>query len=158
MRQDIYKEFEIVLHSVLTNLYPAISKMLEESGVFPSLEELREAMQRSMRRSAPKARPEPTQNYQELEAPVREAAMAADGISMAPRASYNPFVKKEGGTAEVYKAARELLNLGRRARACRAHRNRSSSRRRMLRRISATTPETSCRRFRRSNPNSAMRR
>ena len=67
VRQDIYKEFEIVLHSVLANLYPAISKMLEESGVFPSLEDLREAMQRSMRRSAPKARPEPTQNYQELE-------------------------------------------------------------------------------------------
>ena len=76
---------------VLANLYPAISKMLEESGVFPSLEELREVMQRSMRRSAPKARPEPTQNYQELEGPVREAAMAADGISMAPRTSYNPF-------------------------------------------------------------------
>ena len=116
VRQDIYKEFEIVLHSVLTNLYPAIGKMLEESGVFPSLEELREAMQRSMRRSAPKPRPEPTQNYQELEAPVREAAMAADGISMAPRASYNPFAPREGGTAEVYKAARELLNLGRRTR------------------------------------------
>ncbi len=117
VRQDIYKEFEIVLHTVLANLYPAISKMLEESGVFPSLEELREAMQRSMRRGAPKPRPEPTQNYQELEGPVREAAMAADGISTAPRTSYNPFAPiREGGTAEVYKAARELLNLGRRAR------------------------------------------
>ena len=117
VRQDIYKEFEVVLHSVLANLYPAITKMLEESGVFPSLEELREAMQRSVRRGAPKARPEPTQNYQELEGSVREAAMAADGISTAPRTSYNPFApSKEGGTAEVYKAARELLNLGRRAR------------------------------------------
>jgi diguanylate cyclase (GGDEF)-like protein len=116
VRQDIYKEFESVLHQVLANMYPAISEMLEESGVFPSLEEVREAMQRSLRRSAPKARPEPTQNYQELEAPVREAAMAADGISVAPRSNYNPFSQKEGGTAEVYKAARELLNLGRRAR------------------------------------------
>jgi len=117
VRQDIYKEFEVVLHTVLANLYPAITKMLEESGVFPSLEELREAMQRSMRRGAAKPRPEPTQNYQELEGPVREAAMAADGISTAPRSSYNPFApSKEGGTAEVYKAARELLNLGRRAR------------------------------------------
>jgi diguanylate cyclase (GGDEF)-like protein len=117
VRQDIYKEFEVVLHTVLANLYPAITKMLEESGVFPSLEELREAMQRSVRRGVPKARPEPTQNYQELEGSVREAAMAADGISTAPRTSYNPFApSKEGGTAEVYKAARELLNLGRRAR------------------------------------------
>ena len=116
VRQDIYKEFEIVLHSVLSNLYPAITKMLEETGVFPSLEELREALQRSSRRNAAKARPEPSQNYQELEAPVREAAMAADGISVAPGASFNPFAQKEGGTAEVYKAARELLNLGRRAR------------------------------------------
>ena len=117
VRQDIYKEFETVLHTVLANMYPAVSKMLEESGAFPSLEELREAMQRTMRRGAAKARPEPTQNYQELEGPVREAAMAADGISTAPRTSYNPFApNKEGGTAEVYKAARELLNLGRRAR------------------------------------------
>ena len=117
VRQDIYKEFEIVLHQVLASLYPAISKMLEESGVFPSLEEMRDAMQRSMRRGAEKAQPEPTQNYQELEGAVREAAMAADGISTAPRTSYNPFApNKEGGTAEVYKAARELLNLGRRAR------------------------------------------
>jgi diguanylate cyclase (GGDEF)-like protein len=116
VRQDIFKEFEVVLHSVLVNLYPAISKLLEESGVFPSLEELRAAMQRSMRRAAPKPRPEPQQNYQELEGPVREAAMAADGISMAPRATFNPFTVREGGTAEVYKAARELLNLGRRAR------------------------------------------
>jgi hypothetical protein len=46
VRQDIYKEFEIVLHQVLASLYPAISKMLEESGVFPSLEEMRDAMQR----------------------------------------------------------------------------------------------------------------
>ncbi len=117
VRQDIYKEFETVLHTVLANMYPAVSKMLEESGAFPSLEELREAMQRTMRRGSARARPEPTQNYQELEGPVREAAMAADGISTAPRTSYNPFApNKEGGTAEVYKAARELLNLGRRAR------------------------------------------
>src|ERR1700750_2794204 len=65
VRQDIYREFEAVLHQVLANMYPAITKMLEESGVFPSLEEVREAMQRSLRRGAAKARPEPTQNYQE---------------------------------------------------------------------------------------------
>ena len=96
VRQDIYKEFEVVLHSVLANLYPAITKMLEESGVFPSLEELREAMQRSVRRGAPKARPEPTQNYQELEGPVREAAMAADGISTAPRTLVQPVCAEQG--------------------------------------------------------------
>ncbi len=116
VRQDIYKEFEVVMHGVLVNLYPAIIKMLEDSSVFPSSEELREAMARSMRRSLPKPRPVPQQNYQELEGPVREAAMAADGISMAPRANFNPYEQREGGTAEVYKAARELLNLGRRAR------------------------------------------
>jgi diguanylate cyclase (GGDEF)-like protein len=116
VRQDIYKEFEITLHAALAGLYPAIAKMLEDSRLFPSLDELREGMKRSARRAAPKPRPAPSQNYQELEAPVREAAMAADGISLAPRASYNPFVNRERGTAEVYKAARELLNLGRRAR------------------------------------------
>jgi diguanylate cyclase (GGDEF)-like protein len=116
VRQDIFKEFEIVLHGVLVNFYPAVGKMLEETGVFPSLEELREAMARSMRRTAPPPRPPPAQNYQELDAPVREAAMAADGISMAPRAAQNPFAPRTTGTAEVYKAARELLSLGRRAR------------------------------------------
>ena len=51
VRQDIYKEFESRSAPVLANSYPAISKMLEESGVFPSLEEMREAMQRSQRRA-----------------------------------------------------------------------------------------------------------
>jgi diguanylate cyclase (GGDEF)-like protein len=117
VRQDIFREFEVVLHGVLVNFYPAVGKMLEETGVFPSLEELREAMARSMRRSAaPTVRPPPQQNYQELDAPVREAAMAADGISLAPRPAQNPFAPRASGSAEVYKAARELLNLGRRAR------------------------------------------
>ncbi len=76
VRQDIYKEFEIVLHSVLANLYPAISKMLEESGVFPSLEELREAMQRSMRRGAPKV---PPGTVAELSGTRRPGSRSGDG-------------------------------------------------------------------------------
>jgi len=118
VKQDFYRQFEASLAPILGNLYQATAKMLEESRVFPSVEEIRSAMARSLRRptTPPRAQPE---TYQNMEASVREAAMAADGISMSPRSTYNPFAAPSGGTAEVYKAARELLNLGRRARRAR---------------------------------------
>jgi diguanylate cyclase (GGDEF)-like protein len=115
VKQDIYKEFEQSLHGALDSLYPAVNKLLDDSKVFPTVEELRSVS--VVRRPAPRPRqPDRTQNYQELEAPIREAAMAADQIPVAPDAHYNPFASRRQGTAEVYKAARELLSLGRRTR------------------------------------------
>jgi diguanylate cyclase (GGDEF)-like protein len=118
VKQDIYKEFEGVLTPLLGNLYQAIGKLLEESGVFPSVEEIRNAMARSLRRPAPPPRARP-EAYQSMEASVREAAMAADGIPMAPGPGYNPFEPQGGGSGEVVKAAREMLSLGRRVRRAR---------------------------------------
>ncbi|NJN52256.1 MAG: DUF1631 domain-containing protein [Gammaproteobacteria bacterium] len=54
-----------------------------------------------------------------MEASVRDAAMAADGVAVSPNVTHNPFSTKNGGSAEVYKAARELLQLGRKARQTR---------------------------------------
>ena len=118
IRQEAYQEFQAVLIPILTNLYSALLKMFEDSGVFPSLEELRTAMSKmSVRKPpAPAGGGGEVADYQDLEPAVREAAMAADGIQTAPGATANPFVARSGGTAEVYKAARELLSMGRRAR------------------------------------------
>ncbi len=118
VKQDIYREFEAVMTPLLSNVYQAVAKMLEDSRVFPSVEELRAAMARSLRRPAPPPRAQPAA-YKDMERSVRDAAMAADGVAVSPNITHNPFAAQSGGTAEVYKAARELLQLGRRARESR---------------------------------------
>ncbi len=130
VKQEVFSEFQNVLIPVLESLYTALSTMLDETGVFPSVEELRTAQQRAEQPAAvqqPQAEAqEPTEppdvqdpeNYQEMDSAVREAAMAVDGVSQ-PRAmaGHDPFSPSvRGGTAEVYKAARELLSLGRQTR------------------------------------------
>ena len=130
VKQEVFAEFQNVLIPVLESLYTALSTMLDETGVFPSVEELRAAQQRAEQPSPvqqPQAEAEePTEppdvqdpeNYQEMDSAVREAAMAVDGVSQ-PRAvaGHDPFSPSvRGGTAEVYKAARELLSLGRQTR------------------------------------------
>jgi len=130
VKQDVFTEFQNVLIPVLESLYSALTTMLAETGVFPSVEELRTAQQRAEQAPSPESQPllpdeslePPTvqdpENYQEMDSAVREAAMAVDGVSQ-PRAmaGHDPFAPSvRGGTAEVYKAARELLSLGRQTR------------------------------------------
>jgi len=122
VKQDVFMEFQNALIPVLENLYSALSTMLDDTGVFPSVEELRSAQLRAEEPVPPKpVEPPPIQdpeNYQEMDSAVREAAMAVDGVATArPMAGHDPFAPSaRGGTAEVYKAARELLSLGRQTR------------------------------------------
>jgi len=117
VKQDVYHCFESALTPVLGNLYAALMKVLEESNVFPSVEELRESLQRaSVRRTPSGVRVEP-EAYQEMDTAVREAAMAAEGVSGASRrVNYNPFAARSTGASTVYGAARNLLSLDRRTR------------------------------------------
>lgn len=123
VKSEVFTEFQNTLIPVLESLYSALTTMLDETGVFPSVEELRSAQLRSSQPAKPRAAAEPPpvqdpENYQEMDSAVREAAMAVDGVS-SPRAmaGHDPFAPSvRGGTAEVYKAARELLSLGRQTR------------------------------------------
>ncbi|MEJ2086899.1 MAG: DUF1631 family protein, partial [Gammaproteobacteria bacterium] len=117
VKQDVYRCFEHALMPMLGNLYSALAQMLEESGVFPSVEELRESLQRfSVRRTPSGVRMEP-EAYQEMDTAVREATMAAEGISPAsPRVDHNPFAAPAAGTRDLYNTARNLLSVDRRSR------------------------------------------
>jgi len=117
VKQDIYHCFENALIPVLGNLYAALAKLLEDSNVFPSLEELRSSLQRSsVRRTPSGVRVEP-EVYQEMDAAVREATMAAEGVGTASRkVDFNPFVPRAGGSRDMYGTARNLLNLERQTR------------------------------------------
>jgi len=118
VKQDIYHCFENALIPVLGNLYAALAKLLEDSKVFPSVEELRESLQRaSIRRTPSGVRVEP-EAYQDMDYAVREATMAADGISTsASRVDHNPFVPQASGSSNMYGAARNLLGLERQTRS-----------------------------------------
>jgi diguanylate cyclase (GGDEF)-like protein len=116
VKQDVYRIFEQSLAPVLETLYDAVTKMLEDSGVFPSLDEMRTAMRGAELQRRRVFQTPAENNYQELQGAMRDAAMAADGINVAPKVQQNPFVQQEAGSAEVYSAARELLSLGRKAR------------------------------------------
>ncbi len=117
VKQDIYRCFESALMPMLGNLYAALAQMLEESGAFPSVEELRDSLQRmSVPRTPSGVRVEP-EAYQEMDTAVREATMAADGISTAaPRVDHNPFVAPAARGRDVYNTARSLLTVDRRSR------------------------------------------
>ena len=115
VQQDVYRCFEQSLTPVLANIYAALNQLLEESGAFPSLENLRESLQRGLiRRSASGVKVEP-EVYQEMDTAVREAAMAADGVANT-RVDFNPFVEPSGGR-QAYSAARNILDLNRRTAA-----------------------------------------
>ncbi len=116
VKQDIYRCFESALMPMLGNLYAALAQLLEESGAFPSVEELRESLQRmSVPRTPSGVRVEP-EAYQEMDTAVREATMAAEGIrASAPRVDHNPFVQPHGRGRDVYSTARSLLSVDRRS-------------------------------------------
>lgn len=113
VKQDVYKLFEDVLVPILGNIYGALSTVLEESRVFPSVEELRNNLaQRSIVRNRSGVRVDP-EAYQEMDAAVREVAMAADGVAAA-RVDQDPF--NIPPPRQAYDAARSILGLGRRTR------------------------------------------
>lgn len=115
VKQDIYRCFENALMPMLGNLYAAMAKLLEDSNVFPSVEELRASLQRSsVRRTHSGVRVEPD-SYQEMDTAVREATMAAEGLGP-PRVDHNPFLEPVGGTHGLYSTARNILSLDRRTR------------------------------------------
>jgi diguanylate cyclase (GGDEF)-like protein len=118
VKQDIYRCFESALVPMLGNLYAALAQMLDESGAFPSVEELRDSLHRmSVPRTSSGVRVEP-EAYQEMDTAVREATMAADGISTAaPRVDHNPFVQPVARSRDVFSTARSLLTVDRRSRA-----------------------------------------
>lgn len=122
VKQDIYGCFESALVPMLGNLYSALGKILSDSKVFPSVEELRDTLQRgSIRRTHSGVRMEP-EAYQEMDAAVREAAMAADGIGpTATRVGHNPFLQPIGGTQGLYSTARNILSLERRTKELLGH-------------------------------------
>ncbi|MBV1905132.1 MAG: DUF1631 family protein, partial [Pseudomonadales bacterium] len=109
VRHELYTLYEGLLLNELPGFYDNVLEFLLNTGVFPSLEEVRTAVARSKmgKGASPSARPGA---YQDLAAGVREASMAADGISTT--GTRNPYEPKAGNEA-VYKAARELLSLGR---------------------------------------------
>jgi len=116
VKQDIYQCFEAALLPMLSNLYSALGKLLEDSGAFPSVEELREQLHRaSIRRTPAGVRVEP-ENYQDMDTSVREATMAADGLLAPPRVDHNPFAPRATGGSQVYQTARSILDVNRRTR------------------------------------------
>ncbi len=117
VKQDVYRCFESALMPMLGNLYAALAQVLEESGAFPSVEELRDSLQRlTTPRTASGVRVEP-EAYQEMDTAVREATMAAEGISpAAPRVDHNPFLQPAQARRDVYSTARSLLSVDRRSR------------------------------------------
>lgn len=116
VRHDLYRCFESALVPVLVPLYEALVKVLSDSGVFPSIDEVRRKLAESaVRRNASGVRVDP-QAYEQMDASVRKAAMAADGVG-ASRADYNPFEEPAGSGRRVYTTARNLIGLERSARA-----------------------------------------
>ena len=117
VKEDVYRCFERVMLEFLGMFYQRLGEALEETGVFPSVDELRASLQhRAVRRTRSGVRVEP-QAYQEMDVAVREAAMAADGVApAAARVDYNPFLETLGGAQGLYSAARNILGLNRRTR------------------------------------------
>ncbi|MEM1432465.1 MAG: DUF1631 family protein [Pseudomonadota bacterium] len=114
VRDDLYDCFSETLYKSLGNLYAALNQLLEDSRAFPPLDELRDNLARGrIRRTASGVKVD-SAAYAKMDAPTREAAMAADGVG-SQRVDYNPFVEAAGGD-QVYGTARSLLNVGRTAR------------------------------------------
>ena len=117
VRYELYKVFEGVVLQLLPEFYTALLDYLTDTGIFPSLEEVHVAVARSRMGKGASLHARPGE-YESMETSVREAAMAADGIPTAR--AHNPF-ETPAGNADVYKAARELLSLGRTARKRQGH-------------------------------------
>ncbi|MEM7098101.1 MAG: DUF1631 family protein [Pseudomonadota bacterium] len=112
IRKEIFVLFEEALHGILPNLYSAMAKLFDDSGLFGPIEELREGLlPKYTVRNRAGIRVSPAV-YQDMDHNVREAAMAADGVGPA-RVDDNPFVRSGGSGSPAYAAARSILNVNR---------------------------------------------
>ena len=116
LRQDIRKEiyglFEQEFHAIAQNLYLALGKLFEDSGLFPSLEELRDSLiPKYTVRNRAGVNVAPAE-YQDMDHALREVTMAADGLG-GGRVDENPFVSAGGAGAPAYQAAKSILGLNR---------------------------------------------
>ncbi|MEQ8991293.1 MAG: DUF1631 family protein [Pseudomonadales bacterium] len=120
VRKDVFRYFEQTLMPMLSGLFSSLAELFEGNDAFPSANEIRESLARqAIRRSPSGVRVEP-EAYQNMDAAVREAAMAADGFGgSVTRHDYNPFQPQVSRPAQAYSTARSLLNLNRRTRSLR---------------------------------------
>ncbi|MFK7914811.1 MAG: DUF1631 family protein [Pseudomonadales bacterium] len=114
VREDVFTAFSDVLIKSLGNLYTALNQVLEESGSFPSLEQLRENLTRGQIRRTTSGVKVDTAAYEQMDGAVREAAMAADGV-VSSRVDFNPFESVQG-PSRAYSTARNMLGINRQAR------------------------------------------
>ncbi|MGI9325049.1 MAG: DUF1631 family protein [Pseudomonadales bacterium] len=114
VREDVFDCFSMVMQKALGNLYSALNQVLEESGAFPSLEQLRDNLTRGqIRRTTSGVKVDPAA-YEQMDGAVREAAMAADGV-LTSRVDFNPFAEP-AGHPRAYSTARNMLGINRQAR------------------------------------------
>ena len=115
LRKEVFGLFEVELHKVLANLYAALSKLFEDSGLFPALDDLRQALQPKYtirNRAGVSVTPS---DYQDMDQAMRDVAMAADGVGGgANEGMHNPFVSVGGSGGPAYQAAKSILDLNRR--------------------------------------------
>ncbi|MEM7220978.1 MAG: DUF1631 family protein [Pseudomonadota bacterium] len=116
VREDLFAVFQQVMLPILDSLYRGVRTSLDDSGILPSVEEIRRA-QVKLRPAPPPKSAADAETYHDMDSAVREAAMSVEGVGT-PRtvAGHDPFSAPRGGVAQVYGAARELLSLGRRTR------------------------------------------
>lgn len=114
VRDDVFQVFSDVLLKSLGNLYTALNQVLDESGAFPSLEQLRDNLTRGQIRRTSSGVKVDTAAYEKMDGAVREAAMAADGV-VSSRVDFNPFEAPQG-PSRAYSAARNMLGINRQAR------------------------------------------
>ncbi|MEM7003282.1 MAG: DUF1631 family protein, partial [Pseudomonadota bacterium] len=113
VRKDLYSVFGQQLIVGLENLYAALSKLFNDSGKLPELDELRQELQPKYTvrtRAGVMVNP---QDYQEMDQATREAVMAAEGFNQ-PSIDHNPFVTTAAVGAPAYNTARSLLDVSRR--------------------------------------------
>ena len=113
LKKELFALFEGEMQKVLTNLYAALAKLFEDSGLFPSLDELRQSMQPKYTVRTRAGVSVSPGDYQEMDAAMRDVAMAADGVG-GNDITHNPFVQVGGAGGPAYQAAKSILDLNRR--------------------------------------------
>jgi diguanylate cyclase (GGDEF)-like protein len=115
LHKEMYQIFEVELAKVLANLYEALGKLFDDSGLFPNVEELRDSLRPKYtirNRAGVAVQPE---DYQAMDHSMREAIMAADGVTAPFRVDANPFEPAPNLQSQSYQTARSILDVARRA-------------------------------------------
>jgi diguanylate cyclase (GGDEF)-like protein len=115
VRKELYGIFQSEMQTVLANLYSALAKLFEDSGLFPALEELREALQPKYTMRSRSGVTVAPKDYQEMDHAMRDVAMAADGV-VSSRVDHNPFVSVGAAGGPAYQTAKSILDINRRTR------------------------------------------